>query len=77
MAINGKGSIIDANVKRIVKTTRASGADSDRDVFDHLIRPSDPNERVRLSALATKYKADFGWLDAIVAVSAEKSTKRR
>ena len=47
------------------------------DLFDHLVRRSDPNERVRLSALATKYKADFGWLDAIVAVSAEKSAERR
>jgi hypothetical protein len=76
-AINGKRSVVDANIRRIVRTTRASSTDADRDLFDHLVRRSDPNERVRLSALATKYKADFGWLDAIVDVSVEKSQERR
>jgi hypothetical protein len=70
-AINGKRSRVDAEVKRIVRINRSAASDPDRDLFDHLIRRSDSNERVRLSDLASKQKADLGWLDAIVAISAE------
>jgi hypothetical protein len=58
-------------VKRIVRRNRGSAGDADRDLFDHLIRRSDSNERVRLSALASKQRADLGWLDAITAIAAE------
>jgi hypothetical protein len=70
-AINGKRSRVDAKVKSIVRTNRGAASDADRDLFDHLIRRSDSNERVRLSALASKQRADFGWLDAIAAIAAE------
>jgi hypothetical protein len=75
-AINGKRSRVDAEVRRIVKTNRATSPDIDRDLFDHLIRRSDANERVRLSELASKTKADLGWLDAITAISAEPDRER-
>jgi hypothetical protein len=70
-AINGKRSLVDAEVKRIVRTNRGAAGDVDRDLFDHLIRRSDSNERVRLSAMASKQRADLGWLDAIAAIVAE------
>ena len=70
-AINGKRSRVDAKVKSIVRTNRGAASDADRDLFDHLIRRGDSNERVRLSALASKQRADLGWLDAIAAIAAE------
>ncbi|MDD5511394.1 MAG: SIR2 family protein [Dehalococcoidales bacterium] len=70
-AINGKRSLVDAAVKRIAGTSRGAASDTDRDLFDHLIRRSDSNERVRLSALISKQKADLSWIDAIVAISTE------
>jgi hypothetical protein len=75
-AINGKRSLVDAEVKRIVRTNRGVASDADRDLFDHMIRRSDTNERIRLSALASRQKADFGWLDAIVDSSVENNRER-
>jgi hypothetical protein len=76
-AINGKQSKIDTAIKRIVKSTRASASDPDRDLFDHLIRRSNASERVRLSGLASAANADLDWLDAIVKIGAEKERVRR
>lgn len=64
-AINGKPSLVDSEVKRLVRAKRRDANEADRDLFDHLIRRSDSNERVRLTALASKFGADIGWLDAI------------
>jgi len=71
-AINGKKNIVDAEVKRIVRRPRHAANDADRDLFDHLIRRSNSNERVQFSSLASKQKADLDWLDAIVAIATEK-----
>ena len=71
-AINGNRRYIDAELKRIVKENRSSSTDSDTDLFDHLIRRADSNERTRLSALVSKRKADLGWLDAIMAASQQE-----
>jgi hypothetical protein len=76
-AINGKRALVDAEVKRIVRADRANASEADRDLFDHLIRRADTNECVRLSGLASKFKADLGWLDAIASVSAEADRERR
>lgn len=75
-AINGKRSRVDAEVKRIVRTNRGAASDAARDLFDHLIRRSDSNERVRLSALASRQRADLGWLDAITAIAVEDGRER-
>lgn len=75
-AINGKRSIVDTEVKRIVRSNRGAASDADRDIFDHLIRRSDANDRVRLSALASKNKADLAWLDAIAAIAKEIAQER-
>ncbi len=74
-AINGDKSRVERELKKIVKTTstRAEASEEDRDSFDHFIRRSEANERVCLSKLVSKHKADLGWLDAIVAVASEES----
>jgi len=71
-AINGKRDRVDAVVKRVVSHQREDTSDHDRDLFDHLFRRSDPRERARLAALASKAKADFGWLKAIAGIALEK-----
>ena len=75
--INGKRDRVDAEVKRIVRTNRSAANDADRDIFDHLIRRSDSNERVRLSTLASRCKAELTWFDAIAAIAAENDRERR
>lgn len=72
-AINGNKSRVERELKKIVKTKKAEARDKDRDLFDHFIRRSERNERIRLSGLVSKHKADLGWLDAILAVSSEES----
>lgn len=67
-AINGKRALVDAEIKRIVMKKRTAASDADRDLFDHLIRRSDSQERIRISVLASKLKADLGWLDAITTI---------
>lgn len=76
-AISGKPHLVDAEVKRIVSTNRDSANDADRDLFDHFIRRSDSSERARLSALASRHKADLGWLDAIASIVAENIRELR
>ena len=71
-AINGKTTAVDKEIRRIVKVSRASAPEPDRDLFDHLLRRSNDSERNRLSALASDAKADLGWLDAIMSVCKEK-----
>ena len=75
--INGKRSKIDAEIKRIVKVSRSASSDSDRDLFDHLLRRSSAPERIRLTKLAGLGKADFGWLDAIASITREPVRERR
>ncbi|MDE0508894.1 MAG: SIR2 family protein [Gammaproteobacteria bacterium] len=74
-AINGKEKIVDAELRRIVKKSRAAAEESDRDLFDHLFRRENASERVRLASVVSKAKADIGWLDAIATVCAEKGQR--
>ncbi len=76
-AINGQQKFVDKEVKRIVRTNRSAASNDDRDLFDHLIRRSNLNERVRLSTLASKQKASLDWLDAITAISEERKRESR
>jgi hypothetical protein len=76
-AVNGRKDRVDAEIRRIVKGPRAAASEENRDLFDHLIRRSNASERVRLAALASKTKADLGWLDAIVRTGAEKEREYR
>lgn len=75
-AINGKSSAVDAEVKRIVRKNCSGASDADRDLFEHLIRRSDSNERVRISKFSSKHRADISWLDVISEITAEKVRER-
>ena len=72
-AINGNRNKIDSEIRRIVKKTRNSATDSDRDLFDHFFRRSNNSERTRLASFAAKCGAAHGWLDAIISVCSEKN----
>ncbi len=74
-AVNGKPSKVDAEIRRIVKTLRGTSDDSDRDLFDHLLRRGNTSERIRLSSLASKAGADIGWLDAIADIASERESE--
>jgi hypothetical protein len=76
-ANNGKQSLVDTVVRRSVRTARAESDQAERDLFDHLIRRADANERSRLAALAGGQGADYGWLDAITAIAMEREQERR
>lgn len=71
-AVNGKKTKIDSELRRIVKSSRASATESDRDLFDHLFRRSNASERTQLASLVSDAKANIDWLDAIVKIGAEK-----
>lgn len=75
--VNGRRRLVDTEIKRIVRLSRSAASDADRDLFDHLIRRSDPNERVRLSTLASHANADLTWLDAIADIASERDAARR
>ena len=72
-AVNGEQDAVDREIRRIVKLSRAESNEPDCDLFDHFIRRSSANERVRLSGLASDAGAELGWLNAIVAIGKEKS----
>lgn len=76
-AINGKKEIVDAEMRRIVKTSRSAANEFDRDLFDHFFRRSNASERVRLSALVSDAKAEIEWLDAVVKICAEAERGRK
>ena len=69
---------VDSELKKIVKIKRAEAREEDCDLFDHFIRRTinDKNEYTRLSRLASKHKADLGWLDAIADVLSKESEYR-
>lgn len=74
-AVNGRPEKVDAEIKRIVRLTRSAADESDRDLFDHLIRRGNTSERIRLSGLASKAGADTGWLDAIAEIALERESE--
>jgi len=70
-AVNGKRDVLDRTIRGIVRQPRRDVSESSRDLFDHLVRRSDPNERIRIATLATSINANLDWLNAIAAVSQE------
>jgi NAD-dependent SIR2 family protein deacetylase len=75
-AVNGKRARVDAEVKRITRSSRLNSPETDRDWFDHLVRRSAPNERIRISALISNAGASIDWLDAILDVGREPGGQR-
>jgi NAD-dependent SIR2 family protein deacetylase len=76
-AINGNRRVADAEIRRIVRTLPSASSDADRDLFEHLFRRGNTNERMHYSAVASSAKADIGWLDVIAGVLAESDRERR
>ncbi|MCG8906271.1 SIR2 family protein [Pseudomonas sp. DP-17] len=71
-AINGVPGLVDKELRRIVKTPRKTSKDMDRDLFDHLIRRSNTNEKKRLTTLVANAGAEIEWLNAILKISSER-----
>jgi hypothetical protein len=69
-AINGKKNSVDRELTRIARNSRANASEAERDLFDHLIRRSNSNERVRMAAMLSKRRADLGWLSAMADIGA-------
>jgi hypothetical protein len=70
-AINGAPKQVDRLIRRIVKIPRKLVDDASRDLVDHFIRRSAMNERLRLTSVAKKARADGDWLNAFIAVGRE------
>lgn len=70
-AINGSRSVLDRTLRQLVRAPRGRAAERDEDLFDHLIRRSDPNERVRIGRLISEAGADLDWLSAMTEVANE------
>ncbi len=64
-AINGSKSTFTATIRKLVRKSRASTSDEDRDLFDHLYRRSNQVERTQLLEIVSNSGADLGWLSAI------------
>jgi SIR2-like domain len=76
-AINGRPGHVDSTLRRLIRTPRSGSTDSDRDLFDHLIRRSATNERQRMSAFISESGAGLDWLDAIATIGKEPKRERR
>lgn len=70
-AINGKSELVDAEIKKIVKKPRSNASEASQDLFDHFIRRTNSQDRVRIADMISKAKADIGWLDALRRVATE------
>lgn len=76
-AINGKKAVLDRELARIARASRANATEADRDLFDHLFRRSNSNERVRLATMLSERKADLEWLDAMAEIAAGDDRRER
>ncbi len=76
-AINGKQSVVDREIRSIVKLGKAEASDAERGLFDHLFRRVSPAERVHLAKVASAAGAEPAWLDTIMAVSAERERQQK
>jgi hypothetical protein len=65
-------SRIDSKLKTLVKTSRATAKDHDRDLFDHILRRSSSDERTRIASVLSKVGANVEWLTAINAIEKER-----
>jgi SIR2-like domain len=75
--INGKKGAVDSLVRRLTTRPRNRTTEVGRDLFDHLVRRGDTNERIRIASLISKRNADISWHDAMLAVAQEQGRARR
>lgn len=76
-SINGRQSVVDSEIRRIVKARRSAAPVVDRDIFDHLVRRATDDDRRRIAAIASKSRADIGWLDAVIDIVSERGQGAR
>lgn len=76
-AINGKPATLEREVLRITRTDREAATEIDRDLFDHLVRRSNPKERARLAKLISGAKAEIDWFKSMLTISQEPSREGR
>ena len=62
--------MLDQTLRGIVRLPR-SKSESEADLFDHIIRRSALNERIRIARLVSDSGASLDWLNAISDVSEE------
>jgi NAD-dependent SIR2 family protein deacetylase len=68
--VNGDRRVLDQTLRGIVRLPR-SKSESEADLFDHIIRRSALNERIRIARLVSDSGASLDWLNAISDVSEE------
>lgn len=74
-AVNGNVPAADKLISRSVATPRSRCTDQSKDFVDHMFRRATSRERMRISALMSRAKADTGWLQALCDVVAESHTE--
>lgn len=70
-AVNGDRRLLDQTLRGVVRLPRSESPESSADLFDHIIRRSDLDERIRISRLVSETGASLDWLNAISKVSEE------
>lgn len=70
-AINGNSTLLERTILKIVRNKRINASESERDLFDHLIRRSSYSERSALSAMISNRNAEIEWLNAIISIASE------
>jgi hypothetical protein len=71
LSAHGDRRPLDQTLRGIVRLPRRDSPESSADLFDHIIRRSDANERIRISRLVSESGASLDWLNALSKVSEE------
>jgi hypothetical protein len=70
-AINGNRRTLDRTLREAVRTSRNAASEPSRDLFDHIVRRSNPDERIRIARTVSEAGASLDWLSAISDISRE------
>lgn len=74
---SAKQKIIDSEIRKIVSIPRVTSSQEQQDLFDHIVRRSNSNDRIRISSLISSLKATHDWFDALHTVAMESSVNER
>lgn len=70
-AVNGNRRTLDRTLREAVRTSRSAASELSRDLFDHVVRRSSPDERIRIARTVSDAGASLDWLSAISDISRE------
>ena len=73
----GRGRPAEREVRRIAKQHLAAAPEAKHDLFAHLFRRANADERTRLTRVAKAVSAETGWLDVILQVTRERAAEGR